>query len=624
MNRSAKTVIVVVAGSLAALYLYNGPEPLPPTSTEAQGQAAGSPTASQADTIKPDEVTQRVAVPTDAPEQPQATHKYEMELVVQVIDELGLPVAGHRPKLAPVGGAERKSPQATLADGKVTIRWPSRTPIADIELREQRGCRRLLRLHHGKPTTATILNRVQGSYSFTFTGDSKGTLRLISNDLSAPILAGNATSYEMIAGMHTEAVFSERGLVALIRETTATPASLNPTFHNLVLGEYISGTNLRMVSTDIELSGFTIFNNSEEPTSNCSIDGIVYDEHGKPAKEVPVVLLGSGPQPLHRGKTDKAGAFKFKHLMAGTFTVRAGGTELGLATVAVRVDSGNYSQNLQLQREACIRGTLRDQDDAPVAKAVIEWLSNDGSWADRTKTDSDGNFVLANLPRKPGHLYAWHNSSTWRFPLASVSGVLPDSGNVALACDLQRHSSIRVQPQVHHPDCDLSDLRLRVRQVDTGLSRKVRVPKVKTTSRDKKGREVTNSVLRPETPWHIDNLPAGFYDIEMSLPGCGRRNLGRHWVDGEGATDLGTVALPRPGMVHFETPDSKMPQNLQVEICELREPFDVRIESLHTLVNDLLIGEGNYMLSYQRGNEPLQIQTFSVKSGATTVLHVNW
>src|SRR5690606_35680961 len=152
-----------------------------------------------------------------------------------------------------------------------------------------------------------------------------------------------------------------------------------------------------------------------------------------------------------------------------------GGTDQGLAVVNVRADKGSYVQNLHLLRDAYITGTLHDAAGQPISEATIEWLSEDGKWADRTTTNADGLFVLANLPSVRGRLLAWHKDSSWPFAIAHADGVAPNSGTVALVCEVGQSSTLRLLPSAV-PECRLADLRVRVRHVETNMSRGISAP----------------------------------------------------------------------------------------------------------------------------------------------------
>ncbi|MFT4513250.1 MAG: RNA polymerase sigma factor (sigma-70 family) [Planctomycetota bacterium] len=622
MKASMKVTVAAAVLCIGGLYLYGGGDPQPPATTDLLTKTATTAEASEASDHAATAKIDRTPASSYAFEESQLSHPYQLELTVHVVDKHGLPIAGFTPELAPPGGTLRNASESTDKTGTAIIRWPSRQANITIEVLDPRRHRRLVKLRHGMPNHITLVGKSREGPTFSFSIASG--LSITSHDISSQLLAGNATSNKLQAGIHPHAVFSESGLVPLVKPVESTEAANVGIF----LGETFSladFSNMTFHSSDVKLKGLLSGGDvmEAEATDYCSIKGFVYGEDGKPKGEVPVVILGSSPQPLHRGKTDKDGAFRFNKLLANTYEVRAGGTELGLAKETIRVDKGDYTQNLILQREACIRGTLLDEAGKAVGKATIEWLSDDGQWGDQTKTAGDGTFLLANLPSTSGSLYVWHEDNQQRFPIAHMTGIRPDSGKVSVTCESSHTGTIRVQPSAV-AGCKLNDLRLRLRHVETGFSRNVRVPRVLQKSTDKEGKQRSQLKSVANGPWQQGFLPTGFYEVEMGLAGCGTKNLGRHWVDGKADIDLGTVALAAPGLVHFDVPDRKMPDDLKVEISALRKPFDVRIESLRTLVNDVQLAEGSYVLATQRGELPPQFQTFEMRSDQTTTMRVAW
>lgn len=623
MKASMKVTVAAAALCISGLYFYGGDDPQPPATTDVPTKEAVVVEASGASSDAAVAKIDRAPASSYAFEESQLSHPFLLELTVHVVDEHGIPVSGFTPELAPPGGTLRNAAEATDKTGMVVIRWPARQANVTIEVLDPRRHRRLVKLRHGVPNHITFVGASRMGPTVRMV---RG--RFLASEISYKLhnqrLAGNVTSHKLNAGLHPHAVFSESGLVPVVKQRETYDSKDEEIFVSAAVAATSFGNfNIRSITTQLkELSGDLKGIKVTVP-DYCSIEGFVYGEDGKPKRGVPVVILGTSPQPLHRGKTDQEGAFQFNKLLANTYEVRAGGTELGLAKVSIRVDKGNYTQSLNLQREACIRGTLLDDASKPMGNATIEWLSDDGQWADRTTTRDDGTFVLANLPSNSGSLYAWHKDGQKHFPIAHMTGIRPDSGEISVTCEQSNTGTIRLQPSAS-PSCKLGNLRLRVRHVDTGFSRGVRVPQVTQKSTDAKGIERQASVTLPNGQWQQSGLPAGFYEVEMWLAGCGPKNLGRHWVDGNTDTDLGMVSLATPGLVHFSVPDSKTPDDLKVEISSLRKPFDVRIESLHTLVNDVQLAAGNYLLATQRGEQPPQFQTFEVRSDQTTTLRVTW
>ena len=635
MKTSLKCTLAAAALCIGGFYLYQGEDPTPPTTAPVTNKTVTALNASDAPSDRQLPVADRSIANTPAREQALLTHPYELTLTVHVVDELGLPVSGYTPELGPLGGALRKAGQASDETGTAVVRWQSRQPQATIELLDPRRHRRSITVHHGQPNHVALLGSSWSNVAFALT-DLDIRLVGIESSFNGLRQLGSSTSDQLSPGLHPHAVFSENGLITVNDEAPLEEVETALTNYDAPEIEIRSHNG---ATWSIQLSGLQLGGAATQkptpPESQASITGFVYGEDGKAKGGVPLVLLGSTPTPLQRTTTDALGAFRFDKLLANTYQVRAGGTELGLATVTEHVVEGNYTLDLNLRREACIHGTLQDAAGQPVAEASIQWLSDDGQWIDQTTTQADGSFVLANLPMGSGQLLAWHSNQAWRYPIATLANVVPDSGGVAVTCDVSNSSKLRVQPSAA-PECDLKDLRLRVRQVDTGHSRGISVPRRAFQSTDAAGHEIHSVLEAPTSPWELAALPAGLYEVEMWLAGCGSKSLGRHWLDGKSDVDLGTVQLAAPGRLHFEHHNKKAPedlldrppedltQDLKVEICEIREPFDVRIETLASLSRDVQLAAGNYVLLIQRGAEPVQAHAFTVNSGNTTTLPLSW
>lgn len=635
MNTSVKVTLAAVVLCIGGLVFYDNNTPAPAVSEHADGQAAAKVAASQASSNTQHLPAERTQVVEATHETAALSHPYSLAIEVLVVDELGLPVSGFTPELAPPGGALRKATESTDEHGKVLVQWAAREPMTEIEILDPRRHRRRVALQHGTPTRITMLESSQSSRYAVYSKDGTGVAMALNvmTVSGMPLLQGASTSRQMTPRLHPHAVFSESGLITIEppEEYERTNADLGaelasirydladlvPKFSSVVrTGDFsVSLRNLGALSSPT---------NGKQLPGHAKIEGFVFGEDGKPAKDVPVALLGTSPQPLHRTKTDKNGAYQFENLVANDVVVRAGGRARGLASASLRIDSGSYSKNLNLQIDANVRGTLLDPDGAPIAEATIEWYSDNGAWADRTQTAKDGTFVLANMPNGSGTLYAWAKDKARRFPIAHQTAVAADGVAVALTGDIASGSTLRVQPTAQ-PDSQLTKLRLRVRQVATNFSRGISVPRVKQTETGSDGTQRSASIEVPNTPWQLANLPEGFYEVEMWLPGCGTKNLGRHWVDGKLACELGASQLPAPGRLHFELPDaSKQPEGIQFEIVALRAPFDVRIETLRTLSKDVQLPAGDYVLAMQRGEAAASFERFHVAAGDTTTVSVRW
>lgn len=623
MKASIKVTAAAALLCIGGLYLYSGDDPAPPTNNEVQAKETSHTAVAGTVDDEQDRELDRTSTIADAVVDAQLSHPYTHELTIHVVDEFGLPVSGYMPKLAPPGGEARNTYGTTDASGVLVVHWPARQPRIDIEVVTPRKHRRLVPLRHGSPTHVTLIGNSRSDIRVRL-GQLDSTLEFISYDLSSDE-SFLGTSTKMQPGLHPHAVFSERGLVPIVRltdpETLAQhfEVDLGSTLANIEYGNFtIHRTAMQFDSAYVGNPKAT-----GETKTTCTIEGFVYGEDGKPKAKVPVVLLGTSPQPLLHTRTDDQGAFRFTKVLANDYTLRAGGNELGLTSTPLRVDRGTYTESLHLKRDACIRGKLLTETSEGIGKATIEWLSDDGRWADRTETTGDGSFLLANLPSMAGTLYAWHADKKTRFPIARLAGVRPDSGGVTMTCSPDTTGSIRVQPSAYRGS-QLDKLRLRMRHVDTGFSRSVQIPQVVRETAGEDGVLHKAALQKPDGPWTQTGLPTGFYEVEMHLPGCGYKSLGRHWVDGNAETNLGVVALSEPGLVRFETPSSKKPDDLKIEIAEIRSTFDVRIESLRELVNDIRLPPGTYVFASQRAELPPVFQTFTVRSNETTTVEVRW
>lgn len=613
MKAAIKITAAAAVLCIGGVYLYRGTDPQPPASTPEVTKDAGTIAASSAPVDQATPAIDRTQADRSDTDSSLLHHPYGLELTVHVVDEYGLPVAGYTPQLAPPGGSLQSAEQATDDTGTVIVRWAAREPMVQMDVLDPRRHRRHVTVRHGQPTHITLIDR-----------KTQGTVLFARGNKDQFWASGSATDKSQ-RGLHPHAVFTEKGLVPVTTSSAATSEE------SMILQDIgvlaLRAGSFRVMNIGLENVGWnvdtsTLPKQAVQPTG-CSIEGTVYGEDGKPQADIPVALLGSGAKPLHRTKTNEQGTYRFKQLLANQYTVRAGGTDQGLACVEVRADEGNYSVPVHLTRDACIRGSLRNEAGEPIAEATIEWLSSDGKWADRTITSADGSFLLANLPSTTGDLYAWHKDGAWRFPIAKMAGAIPDTGTFALTGAIASSGSLQVKPSAT-PECNLEDLRLRVRHMDTGFSCGISAPRVTTSTLDAEGNEQRAMMTPAGATWQLEHLTPGFYELEMWLPGYGKKSLGRYWVDGKGVTDLGTASFAPPGLLHFDTPASKMPPDLAFEICELRAPFDVRIEQLSNLTQEIRLAAGNYVLVTRRGEAPPHFQSFQVKREQTTSLKIDW
>ncbi|MEZ6036250.1 MAG: sigma-70 family RNA polymerase sigma factor [Planctomycetota bacterium] len=609
---AAAAVVLVGVG----VYLLDQHSAVPAPQQQGQiGQRDRISSAEASSTLQDDtQGVERTAIEADGDDLAWLQHPYAQELEVLVLDSTGLPVADHRPELAPLDGRLRDADVATGPDGVAVIRWSSRTPRVEVEVLDTRRHRRRVALHSGVRTRIVLVREIQQAGPQLAFG-SMFFNEVVADDARPRRLAKPRNSDGMLLGLHPFAVFSENGIVVDSGTTPATTeARVSFNLDRLTTGSFeVLGDGGKLV-----LNGFSEGSvvrglvtedrrESEAPPSLARVEGVVYGEDGKPAAKVPVVLLGDGPQPLQRTRTDEQGAFVFERVQPGDVVVRAGGESEGLARNPLHVEGGTWRSNLQLRRDGVVRGVVRDADGRPVAGAGVEWHADDKSWADRTNTDAEGRFVLANLPGGTGGLSIWPSRNESGFPATTVPNVFVNPGELAVELPPATQNGFKVVVQTPDGLSGNHQPRVRVRQVETGFSRTMKAPD------------------DPYPAWHLADLPVGNYEVAIWMPGAGAVPLGHHWLGADTWQDLGTVELPRPGRVTFSLPDdAPLPSGLEAEIVQLRPDFDVRYEILRGFADPILMPAGDYAMSTRIEGRTVQTRRFRLTAGSSTEVPVAW
>lgn len=603
---SATPKILVAAGAICVGgWLWFGPSDpvLPQHAGVANGSAPdavapvqGTPQANAADDARSAATPSRAGLDALA-------HPYLVELELLVVDALGLPVEGYTPLLGPVGCARNVADAATGPDGRVTLRWPTRQPQVTFDLADPRGQVRRITLRHDQPTKLALLGERKGGMVVRLAGGS-GTTELVVDsgklDLSRALTNDRRVSAggrpTMREGLHPAARFGDDSA----RVVEEAPATRELT---LSLSDAIGGRlRFGLASEGV---------GSPAAADLRAIAGTVFGTDGKPAAKLPIVLLGSGPQPLEQKETGDDGTFRFEGVAAGDFTVRAGGDARGLATAAATTTQGTTPVTLHLQLGSCVRGKALTPDGAPLAKALVEWRALDNGWVDQTVVGDDGTFVFANLPGGPGQVLLLPADGARSLPLAVAPSVLPDSEGLELRFDPNGRGAVVVEPIRSASD---PRPQIRVVHADTGLLAGM-FPPIKKANEH--GQQASIQVAQPR--WTMPGLPAGFYDVELRLPGGGVRALGRHWCDGNGPVDLGRVELPRPGEVQFAASAELLPVDEAqrvLEIVALRSDLDVRAELAPVpLDRPVQLPAGDYVLLFRHRDGGVRTQRFAVRAG---------
>jgi RNA polymerase sigma-70 factor (ECF subfamily) len=594
---------VLCVGGLLAYQLDDDP---PPTPLAGREDASHAPASSVATALPaaPADAAERTAPTTDAPLAPWLAHPFEVGIDVLVVDSLGLPVANHTLRLAPLDCGLNQAEQTTGPDGRVALTWRTRIPTLDVQLRDPRGQVRRVALQHGTRKQLVLLGET-GSRSRWVMAKGERMARKASIELAHEVRAdGLAVTFRsmlvdnlvttapgtMHAGLHPHARFGDA--IAMV----------SPLLDHVLLSEKMVTTelavrDLMVAKRNTASLGFKLDATPPTPESRVAIEGTVFGVDGKPAAKVPVALLGSGPQPLQILDADDEGRFAFEGLTAGEFTVRAGGNHQGLASQPVATTTGVSPCTLQLQRGACVQGRAIDE----TGKHVVEWRTLDGSHVDATTTHADGTFLLANLPAVPGSVVLIANGDTARIPVATAPSVLPDTGEVVLRAARDGGSVLRFEVPESADRAGAPSF--RVWHAESGVAFDVQPPE--------KGRV-----------WASPKLPSGFYELASSTPGDGHRPLGRHWLDGEHECDLGVVQLARGGSVRVQLDEAELPAADQrvFEITSLRHDLDVRIDAVVEVGRPLRLPTGAYVFAFRHADGGTRFHRFTVTAGTESVV----
>jgi len=598
MSTTPKVLVAVGALCVGGWFWLGPADPTRPVTRDGDdAKAADAAALAQGPTRTDATATERTDAVPAAEAIAGLDHPFVVTLEVLVVDPLGLPIEGHTPVLGPLGCARNDANATTGPDGRVVLQWPTRRPQITIDLADPRGQVRRLTLRHDQPNKVTLLgNRMGGGTVLRVSGDSENSASFgevaFGNGYFGTYGSGGRPS--MHEGLHPAVRFGD--------DRARTVES--------------GGTEFAVTVLD-GLSGQLSF--EPEVGEVRAIAGTVFGSDGKPAAKVPVVLLGTGPQPLERTETDEQGAFRFEGMAAGAFTVRAGGDSHGLATAAATATEGTTPMSLHLQLGSCIRGTARTPSGVPLAKALVEWRALDQSWADVTEVGDDGSFVLANLPGVPGQVLLLPPDGARHLPLAVAPSVLPDSAGLELCADPQGPGAIAIEP-IRTPSDGTPQV--RVVHVETGLVADVQPPAVVSHDEDR------SAAIRVEQPRStIGGLPAGFYEVELRVATGGVRSLGSHWCDGKGPVDLGRVELPAPGLARFHADDGVLPaepDRHEIELVALRQDFDVRAElAPFPFDKPVQLPAGDYVLLFKAKDGGLRSRRFSVRAGEQGDVHLD-
>ncbi len=325
----------------------------------------------------------------------QAREPHEFSLQVRAFDQFDMPA----PNVGVVLGPERHALNragSTGDDGVLEVKWRGRTDTMRVAIGSSKNpaSLRLVELRAGH--TAQISMRTHRVFV------EHGSI-VWSSRLHAYGGGGAANLPDMEFD-------GEYG-----RFVTPTPDSADavPTVGGFELSTTRAGT---FVSLAINES-----RNAPEQGFG-KIAGMILDAVGGPASKAHIVASAPG-RPDVFATADEDGKYELPKVQPGSYTVRAGGGDLGVALGEVVCDEGETTRfDARLDRGLELQGRLVDDAGRPLVGWRVEASSSDGTgeWIDVAKTDGQGVFRIPNVPDR-AHELAFYRKLDKRVP-----GRIPD------------------------------------------------------------------------------------------------------------------------------------------------------------------------------------------------------
>ncbi|MFJ6215816.1 MFS transporter [Streptomyces sp. NPDC092296] len=131
------------------------------------------------------------------------------------------------------------------------------------------------------------------------------------------------------------------------------------------------------------------------------LTGAVRSAEGAPVADAAVVLTDGRGEVVASGHTDSDGAYDFRDLVAGDYTMAVSARAYRPAALAVSIGaSGGTRQDVALTGSGTLRGTVRTSGGHPVADARVTLLDSAGTVVAAVTTSADGAFRFSDL--EPG------------------------------------------------------------------------------------------------------------------------------------------------------------------------------------------------------------------------------
>ena len=463
------------------------PSPEPPLASpeDEPTKAAVAPDPATA-TMAPAVVRENARDAATPSNEPWLAHPFELQLEVRVVDANGLPMVGEAVRVAatntPLHDAGR-----TDADGRLSLRWRSRTPTAAVILEDPHWLLHRVTVSRGRPASVVLIGEEKTLGSYAVRGDRRRSVLWRSAVLN-PFAAFAAD-------------------VASV--PTAPETSLDATSWFLQVDCFDDDESLTYYTSD-----------------SLALHGLAVHTNGSPAPNERVALLDGDGRIVARTRSNDSGAFTFWVLGDSARTARVGGGEHGIGVASIAPKAETDPTRIVLDRGATLRGTVAARTGDRDTRFRVEWRASDGSWCDTTTTDENGDFTLPNIASATGDVFAFEPDGSlpvaWA-KRATTNDVLSMRGTGA---DISR-LVVRAPAGI----ANVGEFEVRAWQLDTGYG--------------------TRLWRREDGRWTSGRLAAGSYAVEAIVRGAGAIDLGRHWLDGKTTVELGPIAVPAPGRVRF-------------------------------------------------------------------------
>ncbi|MCZ6597105.1 MAG: sigma-70 family RNA polymerase sigma factor [Planctomycetota bacterium] len=349
--------------------------------------------------------------------------------------------------------------------------------------------------------------------------------------------------------------------------------------------------------------GLVLFDDHDSPplAPLATLRGVVRDAEGRP---VPGALVAAG---RHRTtRADDEGVFELTGLDEGTYALRAGGGDHGLAFSELTLGvGGEATWEPWLDRGLELTGRLTDENGAPLGGWLVELQGAHAvdPWFDGTTTDAEGRFALPNCPNRPLRVLVRTAGSWTAAPVRVFDRLWPggEPCELELTADDLAQGSVRVSVRTPEGEAltDATDVEVRLWRLDSGTG-------------------VWMTAV-PDAEEHLlAGVPPGTYLLEIGSPRLAWKEIGPFTLGPGQELDLGPVTLDTPGRVRFlvEATDQRALDECAFELWELRADVRTRLLSVGGMTPaGMALAGGTYELVARPAEGEARSYTFPVVAG---------